>query len=81
MIDFTISEADRRAVVAHVESLAPPGLHGLIAGLAVRERLAKLSNRELVARVLETDLPENLLVLEMMDRLDPEWSSEMRITD
>jgi hypothetical protein len=44
-----------------------------LAEFAERERLATLSNQELVAEAWNLDLDEIPVIVEMMRRLDPEW--------
>ncbi len=46
-----------------------------------RKRLRTLSNRQLVNECLATDAPDYDVVIEMMNRLDPQWSADIRITE
>jgi hypothetical protein len=53
----------------------------IFASIDASEELARLSNRQLVAQCLKSDAADSLIVQEMMNRLDPQWSAEMRITE
>lgn len=45
----------------------------IFAIMAERNRLAALSNDELVNEALEQDISDHLIVLEMMNRVAPGW--------
>ena len=56
---------------------------GLVAHLKYADTIRQMSNRELVKECLEhvDDLAAYDVVVEMMNRLDPQWADEMRIAE
>lgn len=56
---------------------------GLVAHLKYADALRQMSNRTLVKECLEhaDDLAAYDVVVEMMNRLDPQWADEMRVAE
>lgn len=51
----------------------------LVALFDAMDDYAAMSNRELVAACIKTTAANSLVVLEMMNRLDPGWADVMRL--
>lgn len=56
---------------------------GLVSHLKYASTLSQMSNRELVRECLQhvDDLAAYDVIVEMMNRLDPQWADEMRIAE
>lgn len=63
------------------EEVTPQQLQNMLAMLRENGRLSSLSNRQLVEEVLNTNHADSPLVVEMMNRLDPDWAKPLRLTE